>query len=151
MAIFYHQVVFRVSCSEAEWLSIMFVRGNFIEERWDPTGWWCMLGSVWGLGLGQWLYTTCRHLGLFVTNKPCSQSDCVEYLLLLIPQINCNKYIQVKRKMLYCCRSLNSIFLTRHLKHQLEHPAICFVPCLVESCGSCYTELFLQNLFQFNY
>lgn len=53
MAIFYHQVVFRVSRSEAEWLSIMFVRGNFIEERQDLIGWWRLLGSVWGLGVGQ--------------------------------------------------------------------------------------------------
>ena len=38
MAIFYHQVVFWVSRSGAEWLSIMFVRGDFIEEHWGRIG-----------------------------------------------------------------------------------------------------------------
>lgn len=35
MAIFYPQVVFWVSCTEAEWLSIMLVWGDFIVERID--------------------------------------------------------------------------------------------------------------------
>ena len=79
MAIFYHQVVFWVSRSEAEWLSIMFVRGDFIEEHWDLIGCWAHThargGGEWELALGEWLYWICRHVSFFVANKPCPQSD----------------------------------------------------------------------------
>lgn len=78
MAIFYPKVVFWVSCSEAEWLFIMFVRGNFIVELWNRNGCWAHTDvwrrvCVWELLLIKWLYWICRHLSFFVTNKPCPQ------------------------------------------------------------------------------
>ena len=97
MAIFYHQVVFWVSRSGAEWLSIMFVRGDFIEEHWGRIG--CRAqthththtadvcverGCVWRLVLRlevEWSYWICGHLGFYVANKPrtrSNSSDCLK-------------------------------------------------------------------------
>lgn len=124
MAIFYHQVVFWVSRSGAEWLSIMFVGGDFIEEHWGRIGcrahththtrlmcvWRGVVydGWCWGWRWSDYIEFAGIWVSLWLTSRALSRT--LHPVLKKWKQLNCRCYIQVQPSTHRTCQTLQIAF-----------------------------------------